>query len=162
MIPDTHHTAGIDWPQQLRRFEDSGRVALARSADVSPLLAAANLLVTDHSTVGFEFALLDRPIVVFDAPELLHAARIAPERWDALRAMADVARTTSELRQLVPAALASPGRLQAQRQSARHLFAHPGGATARALATVYDLLDLPHPVSGSDPARVAASVRARG
>ena len=55
--------------------------------DITPLLAAADLLVTDHSTVGFEFALLDRPLIVFDAPDLRAAARIdgssgrSSDRW---------------------------------------------------------------------------------
>ena len=135
-------------------------MALARTADASPFLAAANLLVTDHSTVGFEFALLDRPIVVFDAPQLLTAARIAPERWDALRAMADVVRTTSELRDAVQSALADPGRRRTQRHGARELFAHAGATTGRALAKVYDLLELPPPVTSDvRPARVTATAR---
>jgi hypothetical protein len=144
MIP-SHHTDGIDWIQRLASFEETGRVALARNADISPLLAAANVLVTDHSTVGFEFALLDRPVVVFDAPELLAAARVAPERWTALRRMSDVVRTTSELGVAVRSALAHPERRHAERRQARELFAYPGTATARALAVVYELLELPQP-----------------
>ena len=37
-------------------------------------------MVTDHSTIGFEFCLLDRPLVVFDAPDLTRA-RINPEQF---------------------------------------------------------------------------------
>ena len=54
-------------------------------ADASPLLAASDLMVTDHSTIGFEFCLLDRPLIVFDAPELIETARINPERVRELR-----------------------------------------------------------------------------
>jgi len=80
MTPDAHHTAGIDWPAAFAVFASHPRFALAHGADVAPLLAAADVLITDHSTVGFEFALLDRPIVVYDAPELLAAARIDADK----------------------------------------------------------------------------------
>ncbi len=88
--PHPKYTAGIDWPARLAAFDGNPRFVLASGVDVSPLLAAADLLVTDHSTVGFEFALLDRPIVVYDAPELQAAARIDAGKWAQLRSMADV------------------------------------------------------------------------
>jgi hypothetical protein len=163
MIPDPRHTDRIDWPRRLAPYERSGRLRLARTADASPFLAASNVLVTDHSTVGFEFALLDRPLVVFDAPDLLDAARIAPERWHALRQMADVVRTTSELAEAVRSALSNPGRLRTRRHGARALFAHPGVATGRALEEVYHLLDLPQPIAPArEQRRLTATVRARG
>ena len=105
---------------------------------------AADLLITDHSTVGFEFALLDRPIVVFDAPDLLHFARINPEKWHLLRGMADIARRVEELPDVVSNALASPGRHAAKRRAtSQALFAHAGHATDRALHVVYELLEMP-------------------
>jgi hypothetical protein len=141
--PHEKYTEGIDWPARLRRFEEQGRFALARGADSGPYLAAADLLVTDHSTVGFEFALLDRPIVVYDAPALKEAARIDSEKWALLRSMADVVSSPAALRTAVDAALASPARLRDARRPAQALFAHAGEATARALDVVYELLELP-------------------
>ena len=140
MVADARHTAGIDWPQRLRTFDASGRFVLARGADAEPFLAAADVLVTDHSTVGFEFALLDRPIVVFDAPQLLAAARIDRDKWDLLRSMATVVHTPAETVSAVCAALAQPSALSKARLGARALFASPGTATQRALAIVYELL----------------------
>jgi hypothetical protein len=164
MRPSAHSTAGIDWPARLSPFHAHPRFVMPPGADVSPLLAAADLLVTDHSTVAFEFALLDRPIVVFDAPKLKNAARIDLEKWSMLRSMADVVQTTADMREAVALALADPGRLRGARRRAHTLFAHAGSATARALTVVYQLLDLPPPltadVSGrvrSAQARVAAS-----
>ena len=164
MTPDGHHTAGIDWPQRLAAFAPDPRFALARVADITPLLAAADLLVTDHSTVGFEFALLDRPIVVYDAPDLLQAARIEAGKWSLLRSMADVVRTPAELAAAVPASLAAPARLAGQRRRARTLFASPGAATARALATVYELLELSPPATlqQRDTCSVPVAADARG
>ena len=115
---------------------------LARGADAEPFLAAADVLVTDHSTVGFEFALLDRPLVVYDAPDLLHAARIDRQKWDLLRSMATVVQSPAAVVAAVSEALAHPSSLREERRRARDLFAAPGMATARALEAVYALLDL--------------------
>ena len=142
MVPHPKHTGGIDWPARLEHFARHPHFALARDADASPYLSAADVLVTDHSTVGFEFALLDRPVVVFDAPRLREAARIDDRKWRLLRSMADVATTPDELRNAVTRALAEPTRLQTERSRAHDLFAYAGNATGRALEVVYELLNL--------------------
>ena len=143
MVPHPKFTEGVDWPARLAEFAGHPRFALARSADAGPFLAAADVLVTDHSTVGFEFALLDRPIVVFDAPRLREAARIDADKWALLRSMADVVATPEELARAVDRAFAAPGHLREQRRQAHALFAHAGRATERALQVVYELLEMP-------------------
>jgi CDP-glycerol glycerophosphotransferase len=145
MTADAHHTGGIDWPVELATFTSNPRFALARGADVAPLLAAADTLITDHSTVGFEFALLDRPIVVYDAPALLAAARIDAAKWKLLRSMAEVVRTPSELASAIATAFAHPELRSGERRQARSLFAWPGHSTERAVAVVYELLELTPP-----------------
>jgi hypothetical protein len=142
MVPHPTYTNGVDWPERLARFEAHPRFALARMADASPVLAAADLMVTDHSTVGFEFAALDRPVVVFDAPRLLAAARIDPGKWACLRSMADVVTGPEQLESVVDRALRAPARLAHARRQARTLFAHAGAAAERGLAEVYGLLNL--------------------
>ncbi|WP_179887855.1 CDP-glycerol glycerophosphotransferase family protein, partial [Streptomyces sp. b94] len=44
-------------------------VDVSRHHDVSELLALTDVLVTDYSSIMFDFALLDRPVVLF-APDL--------------------------------------------------------------------------------------------
>lgn len=142
-VPHPKYTGNVDWMARLARFVGRDGYAYATGAHASPYLAAADLLVTDHSTVGFEFALLDRPIVVFDTPGLLHAARINPDKWRLMRGMADVAPNSADLPAVVERALASPERHSVSRRAAaRALFAHPGRATDRALDVVYELLEL--------------------
>lgn len=145
MTPDPHHTGNIDWPAQFAIFAGHPQFALSRGADVAPLLTAADVLITDHSTVGFEFALLDRPIVVYDAPDLLAAARIDADKWTLLRGMSDVVHSTSELASAIDRAYAQPHLRAGERLAARALFASPGHATARALTVVYELLELAPP-----------------
>jgi hypothetical protein len=143
MVPHPKYTANVDWPARLARFNGHPRYAFATGAHAGPYLAAADVMITDHSTIGFEFALLDRPLVVFDAPDLLDQARINPDRWLALRSMSDIARTAAELPSVVARALAEPARhAGTRRATSQALFAHAGHATDRALAVVYELLEL--------------------
>jgi CDP-glycerol glycerophosphotransferase (TagB/SpsB family) len=142
-VPHPKYTDDVDWPARLARFVSRPRYAYATGAHVGPYLTAADVLVTDHSTVGFEFALLDRPIVVFDAPDLLQFARINPEKWMQLRSMADVVHRVEDLPGVLSRALASPRRHSAERRAmSQALFAHAGHATERALEVVYDLIEL--------------------
>ncbi len=142
MVPHPKYTDGVDWPARLQRFDSSRGFVLTRDADIAPCFAAADVLVTDHSTVGFEFALLDRPVIVFDAPALKAAARIDESKWDLLRSIADVVATPAALVDAVHAALAAPERLRHARRQAHTLFAYPGTATERTLDAVYRELEL--------------------
>lgn len=139
-------SGGIDWRQRFARMHRPGRIAFAETADSSPLLAASDVMVTDHSSIGFEFCLLDRPLVVFDAPDLPRVARINPEKIAELRSAARVVRTADEVGPAALDEMAHPDRLScSRREVARELFYEPGTATERALAMVYELLDLPAP-----------------
>jgi CDP-glycerol glycerophosphotransferase (TagB/SpsB family) len=138
------YAAGIDWRTRLSRFSSSGRFALVEAADASPYLAASDAMVTDHSSIGFEYLVLDRPLAVFDAPDLATVARINPEKVALLRSAATVATTASQLAGQVAASLAHPSHLAGERRrTAEHMFHRPGTATARALALAYDLLGTP-------------------
>lgn len=137
-------SGGIDWRGRFARIHVPGRIAFAETADSSPLLAASDVMVTDHSSVGFEFLLLDRPLIVFDAPDLARVARINPEKIAFLRS---AARVVSSAADVGPAALDEIDHSR-RLSDARHrvvaeMFYEPGTATERALEMVYALLDLP-------------------
>jgi len=151
--PDPQYSGGIDWRSRLGAVERPGRVVVATGADASPLLAASDLMVTDHSTIGFEFCLVNRPLIVFDAPDLPRVARINPERVALLRSAARVVDRAAALGAAADEEAADPMRLAPARQAvARSLFHDPGGATARALAVAYELLRLdPLPAASSQP-----------
>ncbi len=141
---DPRYNAGIDWRARFAAIEreaGSSRVRFSTAADSSPLLAAADIMVTDHSSVGFEFLVLDRPLMVFDAPDLPVAARINPEKIALLRSAATVVTTCDELATQATASLAAPQRLStARRRVARDLFFDPGCATGRSVNLVRGLL----------------------
>jgi hypothetical protein len=142
---------GIDWPTTIERLARRSRVVLAPGADVSPYLFAADAIVTDHSSVGFEYMLLDRPIVVIDCPELIDKARVSASKVQLLRSAATVVSTGEQAARAAIDALGHPERLSDRRRStANELFYCPGRATARAVACLYDLLALPAPAPVSD------------
>jgi hypothetical protein len=143
MVPSEKYTDGIDWPRQFRRFAGRDGFAFAQAGEPTPLLSAADLMVTDHSTIGFEFLLLDRPLIIYDAPDLTRAARINPEKVALLRCAARVAHDRNELRQLAAESLATPEALSPERRRvASEMFYDAGGATDRALALAYELLEM--------------------
>jgi len=145
-LSEPKFSGGIDWRARFARMHRPGRIAFVETADSSPLLAASDVMITDHSTIGFEFCLLDRPILVFDAPDLARAARINPEKLALLRGAARVVHDASEVGAAALDEIEHRDRLSAERRAVvREMFYEPGTATDRALAMVYDLLRLPAP-----------------
>lgn len=155
--PDPRYNAGVDWRARfagLLAESGSGRIRFVDAPDVCPLLAAADVMVTDHSSVGFEYLVLDRPLVVFDAPNLATAARVNPEKIALLQSAATVVRTVDQTVRAVAAAVADPSPLSsARRRIAREMFFDPGSATARALELLRGLL---YPSALNVPAMTAA------
>ncbi len=146
MVPTARYTAGVDWRTVFRAFAAPDRYIFVEHGDATPLLAAADTMVTDHSTIGFEFLLLDRPLIVFDAPDLAQTARINPEKIDLLRAGARVVHNLDGLRAAASEALESPTALSAERRRvASEIFHDPGRATNRAVHLAYELLGLRDP-----------------
>jgi hypothetical protein len=155
--PDPRYHGGIDWRARFAALEtqlEPGRMRFVETSDASPLLAAADCLVTDHSSIGFEYLVLDRPLLVFDAPDLPQAARINPEKIVLLRSAASVVTTADELAARAVYALANPAHLSASRRRvARGLFFDPGHATERAVRLIRGLL---HPAYRDAPVAAPA------
>ena len=118
-----------------------------------PCLAAADIMVTDHSSVGFEYLVLDRPLLVFDTPGLVEAARINPEKVALLRSAATVVHSVEELVAAAAAECVSPQHRSVERRRvAREMFHDPGRATDRARR--------PHPRGPRHPGTPRRSGRA--
>jgi hypothetical protein len=148
----------VDWRQRLQRFAAAPQFHLATSADSVAYMAASDILITDHSSIGFEALAVDQPVIVFDAPDLARVARINPEKVALLRSASDVVRTVEELSTTVTDVLRNPSRRSADRRRvASDMFYAPGGATTRALEMIYELLRLPAPAGAMRPSVVASS-----
>ena len=140
------YSGGVDWPARLQPLLPARHARLAGAANIAPLLVAADVMVTDHSSAGFEFLLLDRPLVRIEIPELIAQAHIHP---DYVQMLADASHTATDAATAVRAvelALADRGALSATRRAvALDLFHRPGTATARAAAALYEILELAVP-----------------
>ena len=149
------YSGGVDWAAALAPHLTAAPAALAPGHDISPYLVAADLMITDHSSAGFEFLLRDRPIVRIHRPALIELANVHP---DYVALLASVATSVDDVEAAVTAVergLAEPLEHSADRQRvAADLFYKPGGATARSTAALYELLELA-------PAHAAALEEAR-
>jgi hypothetical protein len=148
------YSGGVDWSAKLQPLLVPGRRVFASGHDIAPYLAAADLMVTDHSSAGFEFLLLDRPLVRIHRPGLIELARVHP---DYVRLLASVARSVDDLPGAVAAVeqgLADPAaQSNERRRVAADLFYKPGGATSRAVKELYDVLELEPAPAVSDAVR---------
>lgn len=120
------------------------RGRIAPESNVAPLLVAADLLISDASSVANEFCLRDRPIVFVDVPDLLQARAAMPGCAMDLdthgRNMGQVVNSAEELTEAIKAGLANPTeRSAARRAVATHLFHEPGTAGARMAAKLVDM-----------------------
>lgn len=137
------YSGGVDWPARLAGVMAGKTGHLVSDADICPYLAAADVMITDHSSAGFEYLLLDRPLIRIHVPELLRGSNIGEEY---VRLLAEAARSVDgplAALQAVERGLADPAAGSASRRAvAEDLFFKPGGATARAVDELYDAMAL--------------------
>jgi amino acid adenylation domain-containing protein len=132
---------------RLRPILADGAGLLARESDACPYLAAADVLITDHSSVGFEYLLLDRPVVRIEMPELLSKTDVNSEY---VRLLAEASTSVHDVRGTLDAVergFAEPTlKSNARRSVAEELFYKPGTATQRAVRELYEVLELEPPI----------------
>jgi hypothetical protein len=137
------YSGGIDWPAALAPHLRPGAVVIAPGADICPYLAAADVMITDHSSSGFEYLLVNRPLVRIHVPELIALANI---HRDYVQLLADASDSTAGCDDTIAAverALADPGaKAETRRAIAADLFHEPGTATARCVHALYEAIGL--------------------
>ncbi len=152
--PRARYSGGMNWAAAVEAVLPDGRGALAPDADICPYLEAADLLITDHSSAGFEYLLLDRPLVRIHVPELIASAQIHRDYVALLSDVAESATDAASTVRAVERGLADPGARSAVRRAvAADLFHEPGHATARCVAALYEAIELDAPTSVAAPRR---------
>ena len=135
-LHDHPRDRGTDWPTRLKPLLDT-HTRLATGLDVVPYMYVADLLLTDASSVSNEYALLDRPMVFLDVPELLTAmtrkgVALDLDTWG--RKGGITARWPDEAVEAIRWSLAHPRHASRLRRAmARDLFYNPGHATSAAM-----------------------------
>jgi len=147
------YSGAIDWPARLEPLLAPGGGAIAPGHDISPYLVASDLMITDHSSAGFEFLLRDKPIVRIHRPALIKLANIHPDYVDLLASVADSIDTIDQALVAVERGLCDPSRQSVERRAvAADLFYRPGGATRRSVDALFEVIEL-------EPASVAVADR---
>jgi CDP-glycerol:poly(glycerophosphate) glycerophosphotransferase len=146
--PEHANSGGVDWISRLGPLLRRSGGHLATGSDSCPYLAAADVMITDHSSVGFEYLLLDRPLVRIEVPKLLEEANVNPEYVKLLAEASLTVNTSAQVISAVEESLAQPAHnSETRRAIATELFHSPGNATSLAVKELYELLDLDEPAS---------------
>lgn len=157
LTTDPQLTGGVNWREVIGTFCDQHpNCRMVAESNANSFLAAADLLVTDVSGVGFEYLLLDKPVVYYDCPEFFAAYGTAGiEHWG--RSAGEVVGNPDRLRAAVQRALHQPNEHKAARaEIVSQLVFNPGAATEVAVASTLEILGLarPRPVAETPgPAR---------
>jgi hypothetical protein len=137
------NSGGVDWGARLEPLLKRFDGVLASGHNSSQYLPAADVMITDHSSVGFEYLLLDRPLIRIHVPELIENTDIEPKYVEMLASASTSVNNVDEVVAAVERAFVEPGDNSAQRIAiANTMFYKPGTATDRAVKEIYDLLEL--------------------
>ncbi|HSN93103.1 MAG TPA: CDP-glycerol glycerophosphotransferase family protein [Anaeromyxobacteraceae bacterium] len=132
--PHDHPKRAVNWQERLRPLENE-RFRVVGSWDVVPYLKAADVLVTDASSVAVEYTLLDRPIVFVDVPTLFARVEERSEAMDLAtygRKIGTIVQRPEDAAAAIADALAHPAReAPLRRKMAEHVFHRPGTVAGR-------------------------------
>ncbi|HET6889612.1 MAG TPA: CDP-glycerol glycerophosphotransferase family protein [Pyrinomonadaceae bacterium] len=137
------NSGGVDWGARLEPLLQSTGGMLATGGNSSKYLPGADLMITDHSSLGFEYLLLDRPLIRIELPELIEKTDIEPIYVELLARASTTALSVKETVKAVEQAFIDPQTNSKERQSvADEMFYKPGSATERAVVEMYEVLEL--------------------
>jgi len=137
------HSGGVDWGARLEPLLKRHGGVLATGSNSSRYLPAADVMITDHSSVGFEYLLLDRPLIRIHVPELIKNTDIEPSYVDLMARASASVNNVDETVAAVERSFADPRVGSNERvEVANEMFYKPGTATERAVKELYELMEL--------------------
>ena len=150
---DPSGTQNIDWVARLKKFECFENYRFLQTDIIDPYLVASDIMVTDVSSVAFEFMTLDRPIIYFDSPEFFE--RYLPGRFNfdpkslkdnlfcnAGRQAGLIISTPEDLKSAISRSIANPSEFSIRRKEiSEKLVYNPGHAAAAAADMVRKVIE---------------------
>ncbi len=137
------NSGGVDWGARLEPLLKKFDGVLATGNNSSRYLPAADIMITDHSSVGFEYLLLDRPLIRIHVPELIKHTDIEPSYVDLLASASTSVTNVDEVLTAVERSFINERENSATRIAvANEMFYQPGTATDRAVKELYELMEL--------------------
>jgi CDP-Glycerol:Poly(glycerophosphate) glycerophosphotransferase len=143
---DPRNSGGVNWVERLAPILQSSGGHLAARGTIAPYLVAADVMISDHSSAGFEYLLLNRPLIRIEMPELIARTNIHPDYVELLVKASTTVRSPQEAVDAAESTYSDPAQLSAQRKAvAEDLFYKPGTATNRAITELYKGMELSPP-----------------
>jgi CDP-glycerol glycerophosphotransferase (TagB/SpsB family) len=140
---DPRNSGGINWVERLTPILQDHGGHLAARGTIAPYLVASDVMISDHSSAGFEYLLLDRPLIRIEMPELIARTNIHPDYVDLLVKASTTVRNPQETMRATEFADSNPAQLSMERKAvADDLFYKPGTATTRAVTELYKVTEL--------------------
>lgn len=139
---------GINWARVIHKYCGKfHNLIFITDLDIIPYLYVSDCLITDASTVAFQFAILDRPIIFADFD--IEGGRKIWGRMDLDtwgRKAGILVKNADELKEAVKNSFKNPNEKSGIRRSmAEDMFYDPGRATQRAVEEIYKLLNIENP-----------------
>jgi hypothetical protein len=140
------NSGGVDWGMRLEPVLKRFGGVLATGNNSSRYLPAADVMITDHSSVGFEYLLLDRPLIRIHVPDLIKNTDIEPSYVELLASASTSVSDVDDVVTAVERGFVDGGENSAMRIAvANEMFYKPGTATERAVNELYELMELGRP-----------------
>ena len=141
----------FDWGRRLDEIK-TPNMRIITDYDICPAFYVSDLLVSDVSSVTYEYCTLDRPMVFYHIDQMVERIeKKERERWgnetsDLLawgRDCGQVVYDVPQMREAIEYGLAHPGEKSAiRREFAQKFFYNPGRATDKAVDKIYEFLEL--------------------
>ena len=140
---DPRNSGGVNWVDRLTPILQDYGGHLAARGSIAAYLVAADVMISDHSSAGFEYLLLDRPLIRIEMPELIARTNIHADYVDLLVKASSTVRNPQETVRATELAYFNPAQLSMDRKAvADDLFYKPGTATTRAVTELYKVIEL--------------------
>ena len=144
----------LDWRDKLDEIK-TPNMRIVTSYDICPAFVVSDLLISDVSSVTYEFCLLDRPVIFYHIDQMIEAVEHKErDRWgneisdllDWGRDCGQVVKSITELKTAVEDSLAHPEvKSDIRKDFAKKFFYNPGKATDTAVSRIYEWLELTPP-----------------
>ena len=141
----------LDWRKRLNDLKTQN-MRVITDYDICPAFYVSDLLVSDVSSVTYEFCALDRPMIFFHIDQMIELVeKKERERWgneisDLLawgRDCGQVVFNVTEMKEAINYGLAHPReKSEIRKEFTRKFFYNLGSATDKAVEKIYELLEL--------------------
>ncbi len=140
---DFNATGGVDWRNELKKYQQTySNVTPIFDLNSNPYLYVSDIMVTDAGGVGFEYLLLDKPVIFVDVPEYFERYGCdGIDYWG--RCAGIIVKKTEDIPKAVQRALDKPMELSPQRKELiSKIIYNPGCSADKAAQIILQLLSL--------------------